>query len=457
VGFGIAQHYLFPHSLVYDRMPLFGGSVPGIIVVGSQWGDEGKGKVVDVFSSQSDYVVRYQGGANAGHTLVVEGKKTVLHLVPSGILHPETICIIAAGVVLDIETLCRELDALRETGLLKDPRHLLISDSCTVLLPYHRQLDIAREKAAGLEKIGTTGRGIGPAYEERASRKAVLFGELFQRDTLRAKLESALKEKNFLLEKYYNEKPANLDETLDLCNRLSEKLAPHRSKDTSLVIHKALKAGKKVLFEGAQGSLLDLLHGTYPYVTSSSTVSGSALIGSGIGASVPLKVIGITKAYTTRVGSGPFPTECEDETGERLRQTGHEFGSTTGRSRRCGWLDLVALKYAIRVNGITNLALMKLDVLSGFEKLMVCSSYELDGEKVTEYPVSPGDLSRCKPVYETLNGWKEDLTQARGLKDLPRPAQDYIQFISQHVAVPIDVVSIGPGREQTLWIKPLFT
>jgi adenylosuccinate synthase len=431
--------------------------VPGIIVVGSQWGDEGKGKVVDVFSAQSDFVVRYQGGANAGHTLVVDGKKTVLHLIPSGILHPNTVCIIAAGVVLDVETLCKEISALKAAGLMQESSQLLISDSATVLLPYHRRLDTAREKAAGLEKIGTTGRGIGPAYEERAARKALLFGDLFQKDLLRGKLESALKEKNFLLEKFYNEEPVSVDETLKLIETVSEQLSPYRCKDTSLVIHKALKAGKKVLFEGAQGSLLDLLHGTYPYVTSSSTVAGSALIGSGIGASLPLKVVGITKAYTTRVGSGPFPTESDDSTGERLRQIGQEFGATTGRSRRCGWLDLVALKYAVRLNGITNLALMKLDVLSGFDKLHVCTSYDLDGEKITEYPVTPGDLARCKPVYEALPGWKEDLTRARSLKDLPRPAQDYIQFISSNVAIPIDVVSVGPGRDQTLWIKPLFT
>lgn len=431
--------------------------MPGIIVVGSQWGDEGKGKVVDVFSAQSDYVIRYQGGANAGHTLVVDGKKTVLHLIPSGILHQETTCVIAAGVVLDVETLCKEIEALKAAGLMKDPKQLLISDSATVLLPYHRQLDMAREKAAGHEKIGTTGRGIGPAYEERAARKALLFGDLFQRDLLKAKLEAALKEKNFLLEKFYNEPPVKIDDLLKLIETVSEQLAPYRCRDTSLVIHKALRSSKKVLFEGAQGSLLDLLHGTYPYVTSSSTVAGSALIGSGIGASLPLKVVGITKAYTTRVGSGPFPTEIENEVGERLRQTGQEFGATTGRSRRCGWLDLVALKYAIRLNGITNLALMKLDVLSGFDRVQVCTAYELDGERITEYPVSPGDLARCKPVYESLPGWKEDLTRARSLKDLPRPAQDYIQFISSNVAIPIDVVSVGPGRDQTLWIKPLFT
>jgi adenylosuccinate synthase len=431
--------------------------MPGIIVVGSQWGDEGKGKVVDVFSQKADFVVRYQGGANAGHTLVVDGKKTVLHLIPSGVLHSHTTCIIAAGCVLDIEKLSDEIRALKENGLLKDDGQLQISDSATVILPYHKVLDQAREKAAGLEKIGTTGRGIGPAYEERASRKALLFGDLFQKESLRAKLEVALKEKNFLLEKFYNEQPVKVDEMITLIDKVAKYLEPYRSKDTSLQIHKALKGSKKVLFEGAQGSLLDLLHGTYPFVTSSSTLSGSAMIGAGIGPGLINQVMGITKAYTTRVGSGPFPTECDNEIGERLRQVGAEFGATTGRSRRCGWLDLVALKYAIRLSGITSLALMKLDVLSGFDKIDICNAYELDGQRITEYPVSPGDLARCKPLYESLNGWKEDLTQAKNLKDLPRYAQEYIQFIGASVAVPIDVVSVGPGRDQTLWIKPLFS
>lgn len=430
--------------------------MPGIIVVGAQWGDEGKGKVVDVFSAQADFVVRYQGGANAGHTLVVEGKKTILHLVPSGILHPETTCIIAAGVVLDVETLCQEIDALKTAGLLKESKQLMISDSATVLLPYHRQLDQAREKALGQEKIGTTGKGIGPAYEDRASRKAILFGDLFNRDSLKLKLEAALKEKNFLLEHFYKGQPLDVDQLMAQVGNWAERLTPYRTRDTSLVIHKALKAGKKVLFEGAQGGLLDVLHGTYPYVTSSSTLAGSALTGSGIGPGTIQKVVGITKAYTTRVGSGPFPTECDDAIGEQMRQVGHEFGSTTGRSRRCGWLDLMALKYAIRINGITNLALMKIDVLSGFEELKICSSYELDGQVITEYPVSPGDLSRCKPVYETFRGWKEDLTQVRALKDLPRYAQEYVNFIGSQLAVPLDVISVGPGREQTLWVKPLF-
>jgi adenylosuccinate synthase len=431
--------------------------LPGIIVVGSQWGDEGKGKVVDVFSAKADYVVRYQGGANAGHTLVVDGRKTVVHLIPSGVLHPHTTCIIAAGCVLDVEKLCEEIRALKENGLLKEDSQLQISDSATVILPYHRILDQAREKAAGLDKIGTTGRGIGPAYEERASRKALLFGDLFQKDLLRTKLELALKEKNFLLEKFYGEKPVSIDETISIIEQVAAYLAPYRCRDTSLVIYKALRSSKKVLFEGAQGSLLDLLHGTYPYVTSSSTLAGSAMIGAGIGPGTINQVMGITKSYATRVGSGPFPTECENEVGEKMRQVGQEFGSTTGRARRCGWLDLVALKYAIRLSGITSLALMKLDVLSGFDKIEICTAYELDGQKITEYPVSPGELARCRPVYETLNGWKEDLTTAKSLKDLPRYAQEYIQFIGASVAVPIDVVSVGPGRDQTLWIKPLFS
>lgn len=441
-----------------EYIRFLGGEMPGLIVVGSQWGDEGKGKVVDVFSSQSDFVVRYQGGANAGHTLVVDGKKTVLHLIPSGVLHEEVTCVIAAGVVLDIVTLCEEIRALKVNGLLKNPKQLRISDSCTVLLPYHRRLDQAREKALGNEKIGTTGRGIGPAYEERASRKAIVFGDLFgPEENLKQKLEAALKEKNFLLEKYYNEEPFKIDELIEIIKKAAGELEEFRSKDTSLVIHKALKTGKKVLFEGAQGSLLDLLHGTYPFVTSSSTLAGSALVGSGVGPSQPLSVIGITKAYTTRVGSGPFPTECMDEVGDELRTKGHEFGATTGRERRCGWLDLVALKYAIRVNGITSLALMKLDVLSGFDEIKVCTAYELDGKEITEYPVSPGELARCKPKYVIQKGWKEDLTMVKSLKDLPRYAQDYVQFLSSSLATPIDVISIGPGRDQTLWVRPLFS
>ena len=433
-----------------------GFQMPGIIVVGSQWGDEGKGKVVDVFSSQADYVVRYQGGANAGHTLIVDGHKTVLHLVPSGVLHENTVCVIGSGVVLDVATLADEIHALKANGLLKDPKQLLISDSATVLLSHHRLLDQARERAAGYEKIGTTGKGIGPAYEERASRKAILFGDLFNRDTLKAKLEASLKEKNFLLEKMYNQERVHLEDVVEMAEKAAEALAPHRCKDTSLLIHRAIQTQKKVLFEGAQGTLLDLLHGTYPFVTSSSTLSGSACIGSGVGPRAIDKVIGITKAYTTRVGSGPFPTELDDEVGEYLSRKGRELGATTGRKRRCGWVDLVALKYAIRINGITNIALMKVDVLSGLDEVLVCTSYKLDGEVVTDYPVSPGELSQVEPIYQSFKGWDEEITKATHVDELPVRAREYVDFLEQELETPVDVISVGPGRDQTLWVKPLF-
>ena len=429
----------------------------GIIVVGSQWGDEGKGKVVDVFSAEADYVVRYQGGANAGHTLVVDGQKTVLHLVPSGILHPTTECVIASGVVVDLEQVAAEIHALRESGYLQNPKQLKISELATVILPYHRILDQAREKKAGNEKIGTTGKGIGPAYEERASRKAILFGDLYNKDTLRKKLEAALDEKNFLLEKYYGEAPVQVEDLLEHIDKWAEELKPYRCADTSFVTHKALQSGKKVLFEGAQGTLLDIYHGTYPFVTSSSTIAGSACVGSGVGFKYINKVIGITKAYTTRVGTGPFTTELHDDIGEKIQKDGGEFGATTGRIRRCGWLDLVALRYAIRINGITHLALMKLDVLSGHKEIKVCTGYKVDGKTLTEMPVLSSDLERSEPIYATLPGWEEPISEIKSVQDLPKNARDFVQFVGKELATPIDMVSVGPGREQTLWIKPLFS
>lgn len=430
--------------------------MPGIIVVGSQWGDEGKGKVVDVFSSQANYVVRYQGGANAGHTLMVNDQKTVLHLVPSGVLHKDTTCIIGSGVVLDVSTLADEICALKVNGLLQDSQQLLISDSATVLLSYHRQLDQARERAAGHEKLGTTGKGIGPAYEERASRKAILFGDLFNKETLKAKVTASLKEKNFLLENMYHQEAVQVEEVMAAAQQAAVELVPHRCKDTSLLIHRAIKSQKKVLFEGAQGTLLDLLHGTYPFVTSSSTLSGSACIGSGVGPGVIDKVVGITKAYTTRVGAGPFPTELHGEIGKYLGKQGDEFGATTGRKRRCGWVDLVALKYAIRVNGITSIALMKLDVLSGLDEILICTAYQLDADVVTEYPVSPGELYRVKPIYQSFKGWQKEITCAKTLEELPQPAREYINFLQAELETPIDVISVGPERDQTLWLQPLF-
>jgi len=429
----------------------------GIVVVGAQWGDEGKGKIVDVFSAKADYVVRYQGGSNAGHTLVVNGKKTVLHLIPSGILHPETTCVIASGVVIDIEGLVKEIESAVTAGHLVESRQLMISDSATVILPYHKALDAAREKALSEAKIGTTGKGIGPAYEDRASRRGILFADLFDHKILGEKLDLALKEKNLLLKSMYGHEGFEVGRLIEWIEPFAKKLAPYRARDASLTVHRALKGGKKVLFEGAQGTLLDVLHGTYPYVTSSNTVAGAACTGTGIGPTSITSVIGIMKAYTTRVGSGPFPTELSDEVGERMRSQGHEFGSTTGRPRRTGWLDLVALKYAIRVNGITNLALIKMDVLTGFERIGVCTSYELDGETLHDFPSKASDLERVKPNIEYMAGWKEDLTKVLSLKDLPRNATNYIDFVGKTLGSPIDVISVGPGREQTLWVKPLFT
>jgi adenylosuccinate synthase len=428
----------------------------GIIVVGAQWGDEGKGKLIDVFSETADMVVRYQGGANAGHTLVVNGQKTVLHLIPSGVLHPETTCVIAPGVVIDVISICEEIRKLKNSGFLSKPNQLLISDTAAIILPYHKALDAARESSLSENKIGTTGKGIGPAYEDRASRRAVLFGDLFHPETLKAKIELALAEKNFVLENFYKTKGFNAEEIFNSLADVAKELAPYRCKDTSLLINKTLKAGKRILFEGAQGTMLDITHGTYPFVTSSSTLASNACASAGIGPMSVQKVIGVFKAYATRVGSGPFPTELHDDIGKKIQTDGHEFGSTTGRARRCGWLDLVALKYAIRVNGITNLAMMKLDVLTGHEKIGVCTAYKLNGEILTDFPTSPYELDRIEPVIEWIPGWKEDLTKIKTLSDLPRPTTNYIDYLGSQLGTPIDVISVGPGREQTLWVKPLF-
>jgi len=427
------------------------------IVIGAQWGDEGKGKLVDVLAARADLVVRFQGGANAGHTLVVNGHKTVLHLIPSGILHPNTLCMITSGVVLDVFGILDEIDKLKNQGLLKNPGQFLISDNCSLLMPYHKLLDVARETYLSHEKIGTTGKGIGPAYEDRTSRRGLIFSDLFEPATLKEKIDRALLEKNVLFEKIYGEKVFNSAELVEKLKAAAERLLPHRCQDTSQLILKSIKGGKKVLFEGAQGTLLDLHHGTYPFVTSSSTIAASACTSTGLGPQNIKQVIGVFKAYTTRVGAGPFPTELLDQTGETLRTVGHEFGSTTGRPRRCGWLDLVALKYAIRLNGITSLAMMKLDVLSGLDKVAICTGYKIGGQVVTEWPSTLKELEQAEPVLIELPGWKEDLTKITQLSSLPRPVNQYLDFISDHVKTPIDVISVGPGREQTLWVKPLFT
>lgn len=427
-----------------------------VVVIGAQWGDEGKGKLVDVFATHADTVVRFQGGSNAGHTLVVQGKKTVLHLIPSGILHSDKTCVISAGVVIDIFGLVEEIRKLKETGLPITSTQLLISDSATVLLPYHKALDQAREKSLSADKIGTTGKGIGPAYEDRASRRALIMRDLFDKENLLAKLKFALNEKNALLKTLYDAPEMKAEELFDQIQTVVEELRPYRSADISLLISQKIKQGKKLLFEGAQGTLLDIYHGTYPFVTSSSTLSASGAISAGLGPHQLSKVVGVFKAYCTRVGSGPFPTELTDDIGTLLQKEGHEFGSTTGRSRRCGWLDLVALKYAIRLNGINSLAIMKLDVLSCLDEIKVCTAYKLNGETITEFPTSTEKVSQLEPIFESFAGWKTDITQVKSMKDLPIKVAHYINFIQQYVGCPIDVISVGPDREQTMWVKPLY-
>jgi adenylosuccinate synthase len=426
------------------------------VVIGAQWGDEGKGKLVDVLAANADLIVRFQGGSNAGHTLVVNGKKTVLHLIPSGILHTEKTCVIASGVVIDIFGLTDEIKKLKEAGFKITADQLLISDNATALLPYHKALDKAREAALSDGKIGTTGKGIGPAYEDRSARRALVMADLFDSKTLMSKLEFVLKEKNALFTKLYDLPAISAKEIYDQVLTVIEELRPYRTSDVSYLVSQKIKQGKRVVFEGAQGTLLDVYHGTYPFVTSSSTISASGAISAGIGPQHLSKIVGVFKAYCTRVGSGPFPTELHNEVGQKIQKDGHEFGSTTGRARRCGWLDLVALKYAIRLNGLNSLAMMKLDVLTGHEQIGICTGYRVNGEIVSEFPTSTDLVTKAEPVYEYLPGWTEDLTKIKAVKDLPRNVLKYIEFVAQQCACPIDVVSVGPDRDQTLWIKPLF-
>ncbi len=426
------------------------------VVIGAQWGDEGKGKLIDVLAGKADMVVRFQGGSNAGHTLVVNGKKIVLHLIPSGILHADKMCLIAAGVVVDIFGITQEIKKLKEGGFQISPSQLLISDNATALLPYHKVLDQCREKALSDGKIGTTGKGIGPAYEDRAARRALVMSDLFDAKTLLSKLEFVLQEKNVLLTKMYDQPEIKAKDIYDQIQTVIEDLRPYRTADVSLLVSQKMKMGKRVLFEGAQGTLLDIHHGTYPFVTSSSTLAGSGAISAGVGPQHLSKIVGVFKAYCTRVGSGPFPSELHDDVGVKIQKDGNEFGSTTGRPRRCGWLDLVALKYAIRLNGVNSLAMMKLDVLSTHEKIGVCTGYKLNGEILTEFPTATDLVTRAEPVFEYLTGWQQDLTQIKSVKDLPRPAIEFIDYVSRHAGCPIDVVSVGPDREQTLWIKPLY-
>lgn len=432
--------------------------MPALIVIGSQWGDEGKGKLIDLLSQKADMVVRYQGGANAGHTLKVKEEEIIVHLIPSAIFHPKVKCLISGGVALDISALCEEVQNLQKKGKLKDNRQLMISDSATLLLDHHKLLDQAREKKAGSEKIGTTGKGIGPAYESRAARRALLFADLFEEDELLfEKLKSQTQEINVLLSQLYKKEPASIEQIFKKIKACRDILGVYRCRDMPNQINKALQNNKKVLFEGAQGALLDLFHGTYPYVTSSSTLSGGALSGAGLGIHQSTKTIAVAKAYVTRVGSGPFPTDCsETEGGLHLQEKGREFGATTGRQRQCGWLDIPALKYALHLNGADSLALMKLDVLSGLKEIKVCTAYKIGSERIQDFPVLLGDWTKLRPIYQSFEGWNQDLSSVKSKKDLPKPALDYIDFISQTLDIPIDIISVGPSRSQTLCLKSFF-
>jgi len=422
------------------------------VIVGAQWGDEGKGKVVDLFTSWADVVVRYQGGANAGHTLVVGGVKTVLHLVPSGVLHPGKKCIIGNGVVVDPEALMDEIDLLRSRGLLSDPNQLVVSENAHVILPYHKRIDAGREKQ---KAIGTTGRGIGPCYEDKVARRGIRIRDVLKASALRDKLESRVGEANAQIQALGGDK-CELQPLIEWALKLGERMRPYVGDASEVLSHEVAK-GRAVLFEGAQGTLLDIDHGTYPYVTSSNTVAGNAAVGAGIGPTAIHSVIGITKAYTTRVGNGPLPTELHDSVGERLRTVGAEFGATTGRPRRCGWLDALVLRYAARVNGLSGLAMTKLDVLTGFEKILIAIAYKLpNGKTVSEFPSDPELLERAQPIYEELPGWKEPLGDQREYEELPENTRRYIERVEQLVGVETIAVSVGAERAQTIVRKNPF-
>ncbi|MDA8413960.1 MAG: adenylosuccinate synthase [Desulfobacteraceae bacterium] len=426
-----------------------------VVVVGAQWGDEGKGKVVDIYTEHADDIVRYQGGNNAGHTLVVGSEKIVLHLIPSGVLHEGKRCIIGNGVVLDPEVFIKEITKLKESGRIKDDASLLLSESLHIIMPYHKRIDIAREANSGDKKIGTTGRGIGPCYEDKIGRRGIRLMDLLNEEVFARKLKEFLVEKNFLLENLLGEKPCSFEEILAEYRGYAEVLKKYMA-DTALVLDKDLKAGKKVLFEGAQGTLLDVDHGTYPYVTSSSTCAGGACTGSGVSPRDIHEIVGISKAYVTRVGSGPFPTELLDATGEQLRQTGGEFGATTGRPRRCGWFDTMVIRYAVRVNGLTGIALTKLDVLSDFDTIKVCTGYTFQGKALETLPASLEIFENCQPVYEELPGWRSDITGAKSFDELPENARSYVRRLEELAGCPIVLVSVGPRRDQTIILRNPF-
>ena len=427
-----------------------------VAVVGTQWGDEGKGKIVDLCAEEADIIARFQGGNNAGHTLVVRGRKTVLHLIPSGILHDHKICIIGNGVVVDPFVLIQEIEELQKGGLFPPNTKLYVSEKAHLIMPYHKRLDKAREANSTGKKIGTTGRGIGPAYEDKVARTGIRICDLYDEELLREKLRHSLEEKNFLLTGLFHEEPLSEEEITAQYLSYAQKLKPYIA-DTSLIIDTEMKKGKKILFEGAQGSHLDVDHGTYPYVTSSNTVAGNAACGSGVGPGAVNIVVGICKAYTTRVGEGPFPTELSCEIGRQIQKIGQEFGATTGRPRRCGWLDIVLVRQAVRTSGITGLAITKLDVLTGLDKIKICVGYKSkSGEFTHAVPASAGLLAQCRPVYEEFDGWQEDIARAQSITELPANARKYLQRLEELAGARINLVSVGAGREETIIVEYPF-
>jgi adenylosuccinate synthase len=426
-----------------------------IVVAGAQWGDEGKGKIVDLLAADADMIVRYHGGNNAGHTLVVKGEKTILNLVPAGVLHPGKVCVMGPGMVVDPDILIREIDALKARGYLGDDRWLRVSEQAHLILPYHRAIDRARERMREAGAIGTTGRGIGPAYEDKMARTGIRVGDLFDDEGFREALGRSLREKNDYLQALLGEAPHQADDILALARGWRARLEPYVC-DAGEQVRAAVAAGKRVLLEGAQGMLLDIDHGTYPYVTSSNCVAGSASAGAGIPPQAIRRVIGIAKTYTTRVGGGPFPTELTDALGDRLRADGDEYGATTGRPRRCGWFDAVVVRQAIALSGVDGIAFTKLDVLTGMDPIRVCTAYELDGQRTETPPATQRGWTRATPVYTDLRGWTEPLGACRSLDDLPANARRYLDFLSQAVGAPTVLLSIGAGREQTIRLGDVF-
>lgn len=426
----------------------------GTVVIGAQWGDEGKGKITDFLAAKADVVVRYQGGNNAGHTVEVEDKQYKLHLIPSGILNDNALCVIGDGVVIDPEALINEIMYLENEGVSVTPDKLVISDRAHLIMPYHKVIDSLSEKSKGKDDIGTTGKGIGPCYADKHERSGIRVCDLLHPNTFKEKLNSNVEVKNRIIGALYDGEELDSSEIYNKYMEYGETIEKF-VRDTTVVLYDALKAGKKVLFEGAQGTLLDIDYGTYPFVTSSHPISGGVCVGAGVGPTAIKSAVGVCKAYTTRVGKGPFPTELEDELGDYIREKGFEYGTTTGRARRCGWLDLVIVKYGARISGLTDLAITKLDTLSGMDKLMVCTGYELDGKVIDYFPASLEDLARCKPVYEATDGWDNSVEQAKSYDELHENAKKYLRKIEEFTETKISIVSVGPGREQTIVVRDI--